>query len=85
MTTISLRIPPAARDLIDRAAKATGRTRTDFMLEAARRAAEEALLDQRFFYLDAAEYAAFERALDTPPRKLPELRKLLAEPAPWER
>jgi len=85
MTTISLRVPPAARDLIDRAAKATGRTRTDFMLEAARRAAEDALLDQRFFHLDAAEYAAFQRALDAPPRNLPELRKLLAERAPWER
>ena len=83
MATISLRIPPDARDLIDRAAKATGRTRTDFMLETARKAAEEVLLDQRFFYLDPAEYAAFVRALDAPPRDLPELRKLLAEPAPW--
>ena len=35
MATISMRIPSDARDLIDRAAKATGRTRTDFMLETA--------------------------------------------------
>jgi uncharacterized protein (DUF1778 family) len=83
MATISMRIPPDTRDLIDRAAKATGRTRTDFMLETARKAAEEALLDQRFFYLDTAEYAAFLEALDAPPRDLPELRKLLATPAPW--
>jgi uncharacterized protein (DUF1778 family) len=83
MVTISMRIPPDARDLIDRAAKATGRTRTDFMLETARRAAEEVLLDQRMFYLDTAEYAAFLKALDAPPRDLPELRKLLTEPAPW--
>jgi uncharacterized protein (DUF1778 family) len=83
MATISMRIPPDARDLIDRAAQATGRTRTDFMLETARKAAEEVLLDQRFFYLDTAEYAAFVKALDAPPRDLPELRKLLAEPAPW--
>jgi uncharacterized protein (DUF1778 family) len=85
MTAISMRIPPDARDLIDRAAKATGRTRTDFMLEAAKQAAEEALLDQRFFYLDTVEYAAFLEALDAPPRNLPELRKLLTEPAPWEK
>jgi uncharacterized protein (DUF1778 family) len=83
MVTISMRIPPDARDLIDRAAKATGRTRTDFMLETARRAAEEVLLDQRMFYLDTAEYAAFLKALDTPPRDLPELRRLLTEPVPW--
>ena len=83
MATISMRIPPDTRDLIDRAAKATGRTRTDFMLETARKAAEEALLDQRLFYLDSAEYAAFLEALDAPPRDLPELRKLLTAPAPW--
>jgi uncharacterized protein (DUF1778 family) len=85
MSTISMRVPPQTRDLIDRAAKATGRTRTDFMLEAARKAAEEALLDQRFFHLDEAEYAAFLKVLDAPPRDLPELRKLLTEPAPWEK
>ena len=83
MATISMRIPPDTRDLIDRAAKATGRTRTDFMLETARKAAEKTLFDQRFFYLDAAEYAAFLEALDAPPRDLPELRKLLTTPAPW--
>ena len=84
MTTISMRIPPDTRDLIDRAAKATGRTRTDFMLETARKAAEEALLDQRFFFFDTPEYAAFLQALDAPPRDLPKLRKLLAAPAPWQ-
>ena len=83
MVTISMRVPPETRDLIDRAAKATGRTRTDFMLETARKAAEEALLDQRLFHLDTAEYTAFLKALDAPPRELPELRKLLSAPAPW--
>jgi uncharacterized protein (DUF1778 family) len=53
------------------------------MLETARKAAEEALLDQRFFFFDTAEYAAFRQALDAPPRDLPELRKLLTAPAPW--
>ena len=83
MVTISMRVPPETRDLIDRAAKATGRTRTDFMLETARKAAEEALLDQRFFHLDAAAYTAFREALDAPPRELPELSKLLSAPTPW--
>ena len=44
--TLNLRIPAAARNLIDRAASSTGKTRTDFILDAARRAAEEALLDR---------------------------------------
>ena len=44
--TLNLRIPPAERNLIDRAAELAGKTRTAFILEAARRAAEEAPLDQ---------------------------------------
>ena len=44
--TLNLRIPPAERNLIDRAAESAGKTRTEFILGAARRAAEEALLDR---------------------------------------
>jgi uncharacterized protein (DUF1778 family) len=86
-TTISLRIPAQRRELIDRAAKATGKTRTEFILESAGRAAEDALLDQRMFHLDAEHREAFMAALDAPPRPeaVAKLRKLLAETAPWER
>ncbi len=43
----------AERDLIDRAAKARGKNRTDFVLEAARAAAEEAgLIEQRIIMAD---------------------------------
>ncbi|GEB90109.1 type II toxin-antitoxin system TacA family antitoxin [Zymomonas mobilis] len=41
---LNIRVKPEERDLIDRAAKAQRKSRTDFMLEAACRAAEEALL-----------------------------------------
>ena len=44
--TLNLRIPAQDRILIDRAALSSGKTRTDFVLGAARRAAEETLLDQ---------------------------------------
>ena len=83
--TISLRVSTQRRELIDRAAKATGKTRTEFILESATRAAEEALLDRRVFHLDAAQYEAFELALDAPPRPTAELRALLAKQPPWER
>jgi uncharacterized protein (DUF1778 family) len=36
-----MRVASQQRDLIDRAARVTGKTRTEFMLEAAYRAAEE--------------------------------------------
>lgn len=38
---INMRVASQQRDLIDRAARVTGKTRTEFMLEAAYRAAEE--------------------------------------------
>ena len=51
-----LRIPPAERNLIDRAAESAGKTRTDFILEAARRAAEEALLDRALMVVSPEAY-----------------------------
>ena len=44
--SLNLRIKAEERGLIDRAAKTLGKNRTDFVLDAARRAAEDALLDR---------------------------------------
>jgi uncharacterized protein (DUF1778 family) len=44
--TLNVRIKSEDRDLIDRAARARGKNRTDFILDATRAAAEETLLDQ---------------------------------------
>jgi len=83
--TLNLRIKPELRLLIDRAADATGRNRTDFVLGAARRAAEEALLDRTNFVVDAKTYAEFLARLDAPPRPNARLRRALQTPAPWEK
>jgi uncharacterized protein (DUF1778 family) len=82
--TVNLRLQAAARDLIDRAAAALGKSRTDFMVEAARREAEAVLLDRCFFTLDPVAFRAFTAALDSPPSENPQLRKLLKSRAPWE-
>jgi uncharacterized protein (DUF1778 family) len=83
--TLNLRIKPELRQLIDRAAEATGRNRTDFVLGAARHAAEEALLDRTHFVVDAKTYAEFLARLDAPPRPNARLRRALQTPAPWEK
>lgn len=83
--TLNLRIKPELRLLIDRAADATGRNRTDFVLGAARRAAEEALLDRTNFVVDPKTYAEFVARLDAPPRPNARLRRALQTPAPWEK
>ncbi len=82
--TVNLRLHAAARDLIDEAAAALGKSRTEFMVEAARREAESVLVDRRLFGLDKAAFAAFTKALDQPPADNPRLRRLLGKPAPWD-
>ena len=82
---INLRASRKQRSLIDRAAAALGKNRSDFMLEASCREAEAILLDCRYFALDADKFEAFVAMLDSPPTANPRLRRLLTEPAPWDR
>jgi uncharacterized protein (DUF1778 family) len=82
--TLNLRIKAEERGLIDRAATLTGKTRTDFVLEAARRAAEEALLDRTLFTVSADAHAAFLARLDEPPRPNEKLRRTMQTTPPWE-
>jgi uncharacterized protein (DUF1778 family) len=83
--TINLRANRKQRALIDRAAQALGKTRSDFILEAACRQAGAVLADRRFVLLDEKTYRRFAAALDKPPAENPRLRRLLASGAPWER
>lgn len=83
--SINLRIDARSRQLIDEAAAVLGKTRTEFMLESARREAIDVLLDQRFFLLDEERYDAFARVLDEPPAPGPKLRSLLRRVPAWER
>ncbi len=83
--TINLRASAEQKALIDRAAALLGTSRTDFMLESARQAAENALLDQRLFLLDEEQYATFVQWLEAPVEPGPKLRRLMAAWAPWDR
>jgi uncharacterized protein (DUF1778 family) len=60
-----------------------GRSRSDFMLEAACRQAEDVLLDQTYLALDAKAFAAFQDMLDNPPAPTDRLRRTLKAQAPW--
>jgi len=83
--SINLRIETQTRQLIDDAAKILGKTRTEFMIESARRQAIDVLLDQRLFVLDADRHAAFVQALDNPPAPGPKLRSLLRRVPAWQK
>jgi uncharacterized protein (DUF1778 family) len=83
--SLNLRIKPELRGLIDRAAQLAGKNRTDFVLEAARRAAEDALLDRMVFSVSPKAYAEFLKRLDAPPQPNERLRRTMRARAPWDR
>jgi uncharacterized protein (DUF1778 family) len=83
--TLNIRIKPEVRGLIDRAAALTGKNRTDFVLDAARHAAEDALLDRTMFVLNPKAYADFLARLDAQPQPNERLRRSLQTPALWEK
>jgi uncharacterized protein (DUF1778 family) len=82
--SLNLRVPPDVRALIDQAARALGKNRTEFILEASCRAAEDALLDRALLRVDADAFAAFQARLDRPAAPNDRLRKTMQAEAPWD-
>jgi uncharacterized protein (DUF1778 family) len=82
---INIRVAPETLGLIDRAARVAGKTRTDFILDTVRQAAEDTVLDQRLFILEPEQWDAFVAALDAPPQPNERLAALLARRPSWEK
>lgn len=83
--TLNIRIPASDRQLIDRAASTSGKTRTDFILGAARRAAEEALLDRTLHLVSEAKFRKFLAMLDAPPKANARLKRTMTSVPPWRK
>ena len=81
---LSMRLPETDIAIIDRAATLRGRSRTDFVREAAVRAAEDVLLETVPIRMSAAGFKAFVDVLSQPARPVPEIVELLQRKAPWE-
>ena len=79
-----MRIGTRTRRLIDDAAAVLGQTRTEFMVESARRQAIDVLLDQRLFALAPGGHDAFVHALDAPPAPGPKLQALARRAPAWK-
>ena len=78
---VNLRIDEVRRNLIDEAAKLQGKSRTEFMVEAAYKEAEQTILDQKIFILDEADCQYLAR---TDHKADPKLVKLFKSKSPWE-
>jgi uncharacterized protein (DUF1778 family) len=81
---ISMRLPQADIAMIDRAAALRGRSRTDFVREAAVNAAEDVLMESRLIRMNKAGFADFVAILSRPATPVPELVELMKRPSPWE-
>jgi uncharacterized protein (DUF1778 family) len=77
---ISVRIQPAQKALIARAARLRQATITGFVLENALQAASQVVAEENHFEMTPKEYRRFCRALDAPPAKsLKAMQRLLNE------
>lgn len=81
---LSMRLPEADLAIIDRAARLRGRSRTDFVREAAVRAAEAALMENAPVRMSSEGFEAFMAILAAPAAPVPEMIELLKRRAPWE-
>ncbi len=81
---ISMRLPEADVAMIDRAASLRGRSRTDFVREAAVRAAEEVVMDHGLIRMSPEGFANFMGILSLTAAPVPEMVGLARRPAPWE-
>src|SRR6266849_3770810 len=81
---IQIRASVATKAILNRAATLRGQKLSEFMLDSARRQAEETILDQRSFFLDPEAHQNFLAMLDTPMRPSKELRKLMRRKPSWQ-
>ena len=81
---LSMRLPEADIAVIDRAAGLRGRSRTDFIREAAVQAAEATIIERTLIRMSPAGFEAFRIAVSGPPRAVPEMIEVLKRKAPWE-
>lgn len=81
----NLRVTPDDQALIDRAVRTSGLTRTDFVLQAARNAARELLVQQAWQAISPEQFDQFLRQLDAPPSPSDRLQRTMTAPKPWQR
>jgi uncharacterized protein (DUF1778 family) len=81
---LSMRLPAGDLAVIDRAADLRGRSRTDFVREAAVRAAEEVLLESTITRMSPEAFEDFTAAIAKAGAPVPEMVELFRRRAPWE-
>jgi uncharacterized protein (DUF1778 family) len=81
---IQIRASGETKAILNRAAHLRGQKLSEFMLDSARRQAEETILDQRIFFLEPKTHEKFLALLDAPPALNPEVAARHRRKAPWK-
>ena len=81
---VDLRMTAAAKRTLQRAAAVKNKTVSEFLLDTALNAAQDALADRRVFQLDAERWDRFMAELSRPPKENAPLRKLLSRKPQWK-
>ena len=76
---IEVHTTPSAKALLQRAASASHKNVTEFLLDAGLSAAEHTLANRRLFRLGDEQWEAFQDLLDRPLSAKPRLAKLMAD------
>ena len=79
------RATPEQEAVLRREADIANKSLTDFILDSACHAAEQALLDQRLFVTSGEQYKTFLDLLDQPEKENEGLNDLFARKAPWDK
>ena len=81
---LSMRLPETDIAIIDRAADIRGRSRTDFVRDAAVRAAEAVLMENTLLRMSPQGFSHFAAVIASPGKPVPQLVKLFKRKAPWK-
>lgn len=81
---LSMRLPEADIAVIDRAAQLRGSSRTEFVRDAAVRAAEDVIMEDMPLRMTGKGFESFLETLSAPAEAPDAMVEVLRRPAPWE-
>lgn len=82
---IQVRTSAETKAILNDAARLRGQTLSDFVIESARRRAEDTFLDQRVFFLDEDAHRQLLAILDNPPKPSAASKARMRRKPSWER
>ena len=81
---LNIRVSEQEKEILAQAARVSNTTISQFVLQKAYTEAQAVLAGQTRFPLSSERWHEFCKALDAPPKEIPQLRELLTEPGVFD-